>query len=465
MRLKIKKEKYNSHNFFSQRISLKVLVPIYLLLGLVTVMSLVNFWFIAKVYRQYDIETSYLNTGLFKKDDDKIQQETVSLVSEFPNSSWWSFGDLFSSDAYLDLERTDMFPDYNSTSLSFTPLFLVKKDRSCISSSCGLNEIIVFSSREEKGCIGDNCLLVSGVNLKFNGLNIALPTELTSLDIKSTSISTLQKKWVVSFIVSDGGDEKVFSYFFNGKEFSSLTNNASPLILKTKFGLGGGFVSAGGLDNDFLLTYFGYESHVFHFKRGAFIDISDKFGIKVSDNGFKSEIIRIEKDGNIGWYITSLTEGKFKLIKLWQNETDSIVGSIELTDLVKEKIPGKVVSLFLSNSNINFVSQLENNYTIYSFEDKGFDNSHDYLVTSKDINSSQKSVLAVLIKEILITPDKVEFYFSDNNKDFVESHLGEVTQFSGLGSNLLWQFKFLKSNNVNYSPWFGGINYLDYLVR
>lgn len=464
---KTKKRKNFCAKLLSQKISLKVLIPIYILLGFVILVSLVNFWFMAKVYKQYDLEVSYFkNSGLTKKEEVKVKQETAKLVSQFPDSSWWSFGDTFSSDAHLDLNQTDMFLDKKTTSLSFKPLFSIVKEKSCTSSTCDIakQELILFSNTEEK-CLKDVCLAVRDKKIFFKETLLETPQELTGQNIKSINISLLEKKWLVSFIVSDNRDETVYAYLFDGKKFLPLANNSGPLVLKTKFGLGSGYVAAGGLDDDFLLVYFGYESYAFQVSGNLIKDVSEKFGIRLADNGFIPHIVRLEENGFPTWYIISLTENKFKLIKLWQNNTPSIEGIIDLSELIREKIPGKITAYLVSDNKIKLITQRAADFNLYSFTDQGFDNSHDYIVTSKDVNGSKKNILAVLIKEIVITPEKMEFYFSDNAEKFTESHLGEVTQFAGTGDKLLWRLKFLKSNNSSYSPWFGGINYLDYLVR
>lgn len=418
----------------------------------------------------------YLET--VKKIDEMLNKDKVAVVEESKEvvaPGWRSFGDNFSSTAYLDNKKTDMFLDTSVTALTFPPVFsLDKVDDQEVDSSwttVGLKDSCYLSP-------SDICLeVVDNVNLLYNKQRIDLPREMANEKIRRIDSSFLSSIFVLSFSVEEGVEERVYSYTFDGRRYRPLIGKDSAIKIVSKYGRGGGVMVAGGVDDDFILFYSGYEGYGYHFKAGEFVDISQFFGLRVVDSGFYPYVIKQGEGADSLWYILSLSEEKPKLIKLWQNETSEIVGAIDLSYIFKDFSGFKLVAfkeikekrgefMFSFSSSDNSLSLGLKEAGTWLFKDGGFDNSTERRAVSSNLNYTNTELTTVAVNELSCNANEglLDFYFigSDNNRlkfDFKN----EIKLLPG-NNALYWEAVFKPGKSLEYSPFFDHINSLQFFV-
>ncbi len=409
-----------------------------LLLGLVLVSFLV-FWLSRQ--KKANFPELILNSSQFQEEDtqENNPKPAKSLI-------WQSFGDSFSSLAYLDQNKTNMFFDDKVTALIFPPVFEFVKTQDCSKPDCNLSD---FKMADE-------------TNLEKPK---TIPAELRNKKIVYSRLDKLNSVQIASFIVLADNQENVYSYFFDDKKFSPIINGESSVKLETKYSRGGGKIAVSGDDDNFLILYIGYEGLGVHYNKGAISDISDFFGLRVSDSGFTPLIVRQGIGDNSLWYILSLDSAKPKLIKLWQNNTKEIVGAHDFSNvLLGEK--GKFLGFSPSTKRgeLNFIFQdSPDAISLYKFSDHGFDNSLDRVARSVNVDSSNLPLVKAKIKSLGLF-GQAQLFLGDSDSDLVETQEGAEVLFEGLKSELFWQINFPKSDNNEYSPWLDHINYLDYYL-
>ncbi|MFZ2310501.1 MAG: hypothetical protein WAW11_03070 [Patescibacteria group bacterium] len=372
-------------------------------------------------------------------------EATASVVAK-TSPNWLSFGDNFSSKSYLNTTKTNMFFDDQITSLIFPPVYEFEKTKDCDEAICGLSGLIFVNQR----------------NVKKPDI---IPAELAGRQIVDSRLDKLSSRQVASFIVSEDGQERIFAYFLVGGEFLPILSSDSNIKLQTQYGRGGGQVTVGGSDDDFLIVYSGYEGFAVHYNQGELSDLSYFFGLRVANGGFAPYVIKQGSGSNSLWYILSLNNTKPKLIKLWQNGTSDIVGAYDfsyilnnidgtLSSFISDAGRGEIKFIFKSPSGPSFLK---------TFIDNGFDNSIDREAVSVNVNSTNRKILKAKIKSMGLA-GQANIFLADDDTNLVRAKTGSEVRFSGGSSTLFWQINFPKSSNREYSPWLNHINYLDYYL-
>ena len=122
--------------------------------------------------------------------DYKINYAVVNANFSFPvkkNLPTDYFGDLFSSDVYINSAETNMFFDEKVTAYTFKPIFELNEINS---KTLGKNvSDLIEKNRQQNlnnnSCLLKNCLSLKNENLFFNGKIIALPLDLQALKKKA----------------------------------------------------------------------------------------------------------------------------------------------------------------------------------------------------------------------------------------------------------------------------------------
>jgi hypothetical protein len=435
--------------------SRRVLTAIFIVLIIMTILILVNFFSLLQTRKELK---SYLESAtVFEKaEPEEVKTEAPKITKRV--SSWQSFGDSFSSGAYLNTAKTDMFLDDKVTSLIFPP---------------------VYDFTLVKDCNQENCNL-SGSNLVFLDKNIfqkptEIPTELKNKNIVFSRLDKLSLRSIASFIILENGEEHGYIYFVDGRKLTPIINDSTEAKILTKYGRGGGAIAIGGDDNDFIILYSGYEGQAFHYKNNNLEDISRFFGLRVMDNGFPAYITKQGQGNNSLWYILSLNSAKPKLIKLWQNGTEKIVGAYDFSGMFSDK-EGALMAFQVGGDSgnvrreVNFIFKneqvLSSLYSLSKFSDEGFDNSRKRSALSVNLNSGPEKVLRAKIDSIGIYGEATVFLAdSAIENNFVKASQSEIIEFDGNGNELFWRLDFPKKSDKEYSPWFDHVNYLNYYVK
>lgn len=367
------------------------------------------------------------------------QEDVVSEVEVQTEKQAYSntFSEPFFSTYAIDQTNTNLVLDENVTALTFKPIYELKYEKSCLDKSCGLAETKTDISNQ-----------------------IKTPTELDGKQIKNTSFDKLENNWVVSYVVVDGGQEVGYVYLFDGKNLLPLiTDNTSQRIV-TKYGRGGGYISAGGSDEQFIILYSGYEGVGYLYNKGVWQNLSQYFGLRVMQSGFKAKIIKGGAGSSATWYICSDDDSKSKLIKLWQNKTDLIQGAIDISSALKNK-PAKC---FYKNSReVNMVIDS----SLQVFKDSGFDNSHNYYYQSSNINNYVgKKVVKIYFLSVGINAiqDSCSLSVSADKKSWQNVSGTEVKLDNKNLETAYLKVKFSPGGS-EYSPWFNGLDNIFYVAQ
>ena len=399
-----------------------------------------------------------------ESEEDYIIQAVAGDEKKVINKIWSSFGDGYSSAAYLDKERTSMYMDENVSALMFPPLYNLEFKNSCV--DCQNRSDLVY--------------LQSGDALSdLDFMPRPLPEDLMGKNILAASISKLDKKRVAAFVFKVGSEEQSYVYFIEGDKYIPIIGSQSKEKMLTTFSRGSGVVVAGGSDDDFIILYSGYEGIAYHYLKGKLYDISRFFKINTMGRGFPPYVVKQGTGKELAWYILSLDVRNNRLIKLWQNGTSHIQGVVDLSEELDKTLRGERIEAynFSKNKQIEFI--LSNNTSkILLFEDNGFDNSQERVALSKNINDKKYPVHAAVIRAISMSLDSdenafdnkfkenlVKIYLGDSPVNFQEVKIKEETEFAGDRTGMFIKMIFYpKADDSYYSPWLDSINDMGYLV-
>jgi hypothetical protein len=438
------------------------------------------------------------------EDIDNLEPEPEEDNNNLSNAFVNSFGDSFTSSAYLNLDETNMYLDDISTALTFEPLYDFSKVGSCggVGDACNFKKDVRILDYGMEACIKDtnNCLKVINESLYYNGTELELPEKIKGKELTSLTLGALETKFLLGAVLAQGADEYGLVYSFDGSDFESIISATSKYNIKSKYQRQGGRIGFGGSDNNYIILYAGYNSSAFQVVGDEIIDISQMFGLRVTNKGFMPQILQSGSGSGSTWYVCSLDKTNPKFIKLWQNNTPYIQGSLDLSyDIygsgnlydnfdycyLSENDDNKVYLTFNNkrNNSINNKS-----LDIWQFQDNGFDNSQDYLVVSvnlldrkdyvaknatlKDIGLSAAekgytdsiSSFGDLYLGYINTNSSSTSELNDNNKyNWQEVTVGRSLSFPEPVSNLYWRLD-LKAKDKHFSPWFDHLNRLNYLL-
>lgn len=367
------------------------------------------------------------------------QEKAVSTVETDTGQSAYSntFSEPFFNDYSVDAANTNLILDTNVTAMTFKPLYELKDEKKCSDSSCGLEK----TSEDISGKIG-------------------VPAELAGKTIKNITFNKLGNNWIVGFVVGEGNQEIGYAYLYDGNTLKPLITNNTNQRIGTKYGYGGGSISAGGSDNQFIIFYSGYEGIAYLYNNGVWQDLSQYFGLRVTKSGFEAKIIKGGDGKDATWYVCAEDGAKSKLIKLWQNDTDLIQGAIDLSTVLKNQ-PARC--FYKSNREINIVS----NYNLQVFKDKGFDNSHAYYYQSNNINSyTGKKVVKIYFLSTFVNAasNSYSFLVSADKKSWQTVSEKEIILDNKNLETAYLKAKF-SAGNSEYSPWFGGLDNIFYIAQ
>jgi hypothetical protein len=352
------------------------------------------------------------------------------------------FSEAFYSQYYLNQEETNLHFDDQVSALTFEPIYELVLKEDCATENCNLKNEQPEISLEKNGW-------------RFLGRSLALPAELKGKSVQAVFANKLDKKYLVSFIVSEDEQEVVFSYFSDNLGRLNYLDTASKM--RTTMGYGNGYVSAGGSDEQFIIFYSGYESLALLYNEGQRQDLKSFFDLRVTGGGFASKVFKIGRGSKAIWYICSVEPSRH-FLKLWQNGGAEVQGLINLGEIFE----GQFFVCALEKDQLYLVSAGKK----YRFDDRGFDNSHEYQYQSNNINSyKDKKVqqLHILGKSIKANPDDFTFSASFDGQNWQET-TSDSLNFTNRDSDQLFLRLNFKAKDNYYSPWFGGLENVFYIA-
>jgi len=456
---------------------------IFLVLSLLLFFSIYNFYSILELKEGVEHNLSFVSE--IKNDEDKglvkyLESETDNTRDYSRKYGISSFGDNFSNSFYLNLEDTNMFLDEIITALTFQPRYEFKKIKDCQS----VNTCLPISDIEipsiVKACLEGECLEIRGNSLYFKNKKIALPSELSRENILRMSVGKLETKWLLGVVVGESYDEAGLVFEFNGISFSTLISRETKYRISPKYNRLGSYIGFGGEDDNFLIVYGGYHGIAYQFKDNNFYNLSQFFGFRVTNPSFIPQVVKTKEGNYSTWYVGSLTASKPKIIKLWQNGSETIKGALDFSDLVftDNNLREGISYIFLPFEKEKSLHVISDG-SLYVFSDLGFDNSHIYQAVSKNIYSrKQGNVPSAVAKDLQVSSkqkesdyisnfsssDEISIYLANREGKWEEVNYRENYYFSKKqGDGLYWKLVFKNNLEDNYfSPWFDSFNKLNY---
>ena len=385
------------------------------------------------------------------------------------------YGDHFVNDLAIDKKRTNFYYDNVSTAFMFSPNYVWESVRTCGDKYCGLDASSWHfpASNEKEYCLSSGCLRLQENDLFFNDTPLNYPNELTNKEIKKVSLYPLTESWLLGFVFIDGSTERGLAYQFNGGSFNNLDAvNQFPFVSDPNFQ--GASIGFGGSDDNFLVMYGGYYFSAYQVIDGQKVDVSRFFGLRVSDGGFAPIALKKEEGGETIWYVCSLEVSKPRLIKLWQNSSASIKGSLSFSkNILEDKERADYAWCRLDkNNNLEVIVGRGNQYYQKRFIDNGFLQKDGVLVTNNVI-SKNRQINTATFSNLLACDNKacdngvlnssLTFSVSGDGENFFAGRLDKEIKFPDKSSGIYFSLQ-AKSEAVNrhYSPWIDGLTAISY---
>jgi hypothetical protein len=418
-----------------------------------------------KFISQVSLEDDY-DIGV-KIDPGESDFKEAGLVSAF-------FTDLFSGTGWVNKEKTTAYQDKIVTAFTFPPKFEWRRVSELDVSD---EEMMRIGVRQSDGsdlrCIGSECLVQKDEKLYFtpksflasyNNSRYEIELPLEERNVVSVSIGSLETKWLVGVVEQKGGEYIGRVYVFENGDFEGLFENGD--IFRSRYK---GQIGFGGDDDNFLVIYGAYEGQAYHVKENnRKIDISRFFGIRVMDNGFEPVVIKQGDGKDAIWYIGSNTSGVPKLLKLFQNGTNDIVGAVDLTNSLISSEAWRVNFYPFGNNRLRAeVVTIEGNSRFWEFVDQGFEKSEKREIVSVNINNYPAEVRYVSIEKMEISEAgaDISFYVSNDGNNWVEISNNEEIKFADReGRRLFWRAEFEPEGSIEKSPFLGSLQF-KYLVK
>jgi hypothetical protein len=438
----------------------RYMIFLFFVLVLISLFSAANLITVIELRKQINLTLADINNAAVISHPSTVEAivptETISAPPTTVHQVYSNVAsEPFFSSYYIDSSVTDLRLDGKVTSLSFYPIYDLILEKDCSGPLCGLRD------KGDPSCMPHGCLTESDGQIYYNSQKIDLPGELQGKQIVNITFSPLDTKWVIGIVVSVNGEEEGFAYLFDGTKLTLLINEGTQPKIMTKLGYSGGQITAGGGDNQFIVLYSGYQGIGYLYNNGSWQDLQTYFSLRVQNGGFKAKIIRGSAGKQAAWYVCSEDLAKPKLIKLWQNGTDNIQGAIDLSSIVEG---GPAICTPKSDREISIARNLSGSDNLYTFKDRGFDNSKTYHYQSSNLyNYQNKKILSVNIDTYTINalPDSYYLMISEDKLDWQKFN-GQDVFLKDAGLDTFYVKADFKPGNAEYSPWFGGMDSISY---
>ncbi|MFA5000461.1 MAG: hypothetical protein WC545_03825 [Patescibacteria group bacterium] len=395
-----------------------------------------------------------------------------------PTLVFGSFFNTFSSDAALNLSRTDLYQDTRATAMIFEPDYSWQEAASVPAGDFSSPAPNSFTGPYlDRRCLNANCLEQRWNELYYNNEALAYPSEVDAFvagggEVAAVSFFTLSERWVVGFTLKKGSGYQGFAYYFDGQSFTPIiTASTTARVSSSYFGLFGG----GGTEDDFLLIYGAYKGIAYRVRGGNLTDISKFFDIRAMIGGFKPEAIRLVRDDSALWYVYSSTLSRQILIKLWQNGGSEIAGeTIFRNELaVFESVIFKLKSSGTSEVVLSAKASSSGVDAWYSFTDRGFKNNSlaalefDPVSRSRgdiEIEKISASRLALDAPSLALSGEAgIKFLFSSDGVNWQTLPLGaDITFPTGKIASFFLRVVFPSFIDKFYSPFLDSVTFNYY---
>lgn len=403
----------------------------------------------------------FLMSRVYRAIRDEIPKQTArvvpSLVEEIDEEQLLSssFTDLFSGTGWIDTQATTMYHDRVASAFMWTPNISIGGDTTKKSPTL---------SAKTDYCVQGKCLSLRDGAVVYEGISLALPRELER-ENRTLSLGVINNKWVLGGVVKNTGIYEGYAFFWDGKSFSPICQNAK--LFDSKYS---GIIAFGGVEDDFLIFFGGYEGKAFRVYHGACEDISRFFGLRIMNEGFSPHIVRSESGD---WYIGRTDASKALLVKLVNDGSGGIGGIVDLSGFISE--PNASLSILGAHreqsgeTTVDAVLESPNVAPLgWRMSDKGFVPVSDGVVASLNLNTYPNSKVRrarIVDADFKEGSTDITFLLSNDGEEWVEARVGDEVKFPNRGGDkLFWRAEFRRDGGGNISPYFKRIR-VDFKVK
>lgn len=390
-----------------------------------------------------------------------------------------TYSTAFANEVDIDAQKSNFYYDGIAAAYTFMPSYNWSTYQACEDAYCGEGARAWFYATEkleQEFCLGSNCLAQRANTLLYNRGNLALPGALGSYSIKNITIYPLDTKWLVGIVYQDAEGEKGRAYSFDGSTWEDLDkDNQFPFVADTE--RNGYSIGFGGSDDNFLVIYGAYDIVAYQVVNGEKYDISKFLGLRISRGGF-SPIAFSQKRGNETlWYVCSRDQGEPRLIKLWQNGSSNIQGSLSFSASLTRQFSGLESAWCKPGAeagSIELIAQVQDRYFTRTLTDNGFVEQDEYALYSRNIFSGEGQVYMFRANNPIACTHSgclpedwgsdLSFMLSLDDYNYFEPELEEYEIVIKKNvTEIYWSF-IAKGNSYgrDYSPWLKGVLGIDY---
>ncbi|PKM89324.1 hypothetical protein CVU83_00210 [Candidatus Falkowbacteria bacterium HGW-Falkowbacteria-2] len=462
----VKKGSKRKTVWWNRRVPIKYLFPFIGIIFLLSAFSIYNLYLVISLRQDISEEVQIVRAV----DISEVNSEPLIPLNnaEDAGGRMSSFGDNFSGLGYINEQETDLFWDENITAFTFPPVYELTKKNDCSEAFCGIS---LDATDQDSICLPMGCLSKTENNrILFNSKELILPPALSKEIISDITLASFGADWLIGLVTGPTEAERGWIYRFDGLAYTPLITDASEHQILPRFERGGGKIAFGGDASDYIALYAGYDGKAFRFRNGAIEDISNFFGLRVTDRGFRAQILKAGAGREAVYYICSVSEGKPKFIKIWSQDEANSGGALDFSPfLFKGDFQPEQMLCAISDVNekrLAIVSRRGGAYEMHEFIDKGFDNSRARQVTSVNVNLQKNETVksAVFADLGLLQAGNYESYLSNGGEfEAIRPYLWHT--FEKEGSELYYRLFLEPQADASYSPWLDHVNRLDYILK
>lgn len=393
------------------------------------------------------IQQKQLSKSLLQLDIPGLGEQVAS--DEY---SYQTFRDFFSGLGWIDQVQTNMRHDKQVSAFTLPLKYEWRR----------ASEASKFSV--ENACIDNECYMVKGLGLYKGSSEISLPDEVNGKSIMTLSVAALDSSWRVGVVTKEDDTFKAYVYAFDGKNFKNIKGTGE--LFNSKYI---GTIGMGGNDGGWLLVYGGYEGRAFQFlSDGSAVEIPGIFGTRLMDGGFVPGISKVGFGGEATWFVWNKGAGKIKLIKLFQNGTNSIEGAADLAESLSPlgDLKQLVCDGVVNNRALRCNAVTDAGTTSWDFYDYGFDNSKSYTVVSANISNNILPVQKGTVTTFGASESgSVSLYVSNDGTNWQKANEGSEATFENPDANrIFWKMTYAPDENPMHSLFLKSIR-LDFKMK
>lgn len=367
-----------------------------------------------------------------------------------------SFGDLFSSSAWVDKQQTTLFHDLSGMTLTFQPNIQWHQDGLCLDRPAEC-QVIEQSLKTSAQCFGDNCLSVQNNTLFYREQLLALPPG-TVGELVNLAVTRFDDRWLVTAVMKIEDDNyRPLIWWFNSGVFSviNLVDDQGNIAQSRYFGK----IAVGGQADNLLLLYSAYDGLAWQIRGTEVKNLSYYFGLRVNAGGFYPKIINFQQDNETVWFVFNQNESPVRLLKFWQNGSGWIEGMLDLS----EQLPRDSRSAYFMinwsdpNSLRAKITNLAGQSQLWTMRDNGFTVLSGGQVTSVNLmvyNQDKPQIIGALITDIVggWSNFKDQWFLSVNGVDWLPIQLNQRLNFEQPTNQLWWRWQVGPGENRQQSP-------------